>query len=687
MILPNVNNYGPYVDLARDGFITVKTDDINIGNWNSHLKAIENIMRDGLETDFVQNMNIEVIFNGGGQVELSIMDYFYNLILWRLIIVTGNPVTSYHLFYEDSITKATIKRYIDEKFIRPYRETFTNIEINNIIDESLYQFTTIDAFSFYLMNTINLEDDIELMKKYPEYHDLMHTDLSGVPVEDVKKIGSERTQRAIDYIMNSDHSLADSFRAKEGVNPKQYREYAINIGSKPDGSGDIFPVDVNNSFLNGGVNNLQYLFIESSVGRVAQIITKMNVGSSGSFARLLNLNTRDTVIHQDPHYVCDSKNFQIIFVRDENYLRVFENRYYRSDPHGMEYVIGPKDTHLIGTTIYLRSPMTCSSASRNKGVCYRCYGKLANTNCDINIGILASELLSAELTQRLLSAKHLLESIVKKLEWTKAFYDHFDVDFNVITLNENINFKGYKLIIDPAKITLQSEDDYAYNEYIESFEIELPDGKRLPIYTSDSIPIYISTDLNDMIRKFGDPSDGMIEIDLAKLKYKNVFLINIMNNEISKALDDITSILNKSSETSKYDRHELLQMLVHYILEGGLHLNAIHAEIILSCQIRNSENILIKPRWELREEDCDILTLNRALTDNPSVTISMLYQKLDRALYNPLTFKKNAASFLDLLFMEKPQEFMSNMETLSGNRFRSDKEEQKSMISIVEEEK
>ena len=38
----------------------------------------------------------------------------------------------------------------------------------------------------------------------------------------------------------------------------------------------------------------------------------------------------------------------------------------------------------------------------------------------------------------------------------------------------------------------------------------------------------------------------------------------------------------------------------------------------------------------------------------------MSYQKLSKVLYNPLSFRKDKPSFLDLLFMETPQEYMVN---------------------------
>ena len=665
-----LENYYIYTTLAEKCYQSINVSDITINNWNDHINGIMNILRDGIETDDVQSSFINVTFEDGVDVDLTIFDYFFNLIMWNCIIQAGGKIYSNHLFFPENITKGDIKSYIDNKFIDVYRRNVditstpeeTNFALNNMIDGTLYPFSYIDTFSFYLANTINIEDTIDLMNSNPRFNELMNVDLSGVPIEDVKNIGMKYTNEIIDIIKNSDHCLSDSFRAKEGVNPKQYREFAVNIGSKPDGLGGVFPTIINKSFLNGGVCDIPSTFIESSGGRTAQIISKCNVGTSGHFARLLGLNNRDTILHPDKNYVCNSTNFQKIVMINEKFLQWFNNRYYRLDPNGMEYKLDAKyDRHLLGKTIYLRSPMTCASASEGKGICYRCYGDLAYTNCNINIGQLAAELLSSQLTQRLLSAKHLLESSVIKLNWSNNFFDFFVVNYNVITLNEDFDYTGYKILIDPDDIYMESEeDDFLYNEYITKFQVKDPKGKLYDIHTDNMDSIYISNTLNNIIRSSGEPVDGCIEIDMEKLVDLDVFLIYLSNNELSKTLEMIKSIINKKSITESFNRHQILQKFVETVMEGGLNTIAVHLEVILSNQIRDIVDILEKPDWTIRNEDYRLITLNDALTNNPSITVSMSYQKLSKVLYNPLSFRKDKPSFLDLLFMEKPQEFMVN---------------------------
>ena len=665
-----MENYKPYEELVTTGYIRINTVDITNVNWHEHFNAILNIFKDGIETEKVHNMIIEVIFADGLNAQLYIFDYFFNLIMWNCIIQSGQKIYAKHIFFPDNITQDDIKSYIDSLFIDENRTKLllgtktpdeSGIVMNNLIDYSLYYFSPVDLFSLYLADTINLEDNIILEKLYPRTREIFHASLANVSLESNKDEGLKLTNELIGYIKDSNHCLSDSFRSKTGVKPKQYKEVMVNIGSKPDGGGGVFPTPIDTNFINGGVNNLTYNYIESSGGRTAQILSKCNVGKSGHFARLLSLNNRDTWLHPDPEFSCNTKTLQKIFLKNKKFLEQFENRYYRLVPNGVEKVLTLKDTHLIGQTVYFRSPMTCESAVRGHGICYRCYGNLAYTNSNISIGQFASANLSSELTQRLLSAKHLLESAVRKLRWNKEFYSIFEVEFNIIKLIDNVDFKGYKLVINPDDIIAESEEDeYEYNEYINSFEIHTSFGKVITIQTEDADSLYISNDLNDMIRLKGSAVSGMIELPMDQLLDCGLFLIYMTNNELSKSLEMIKSIVNKDSITSKYDRDGILQAFNEAVLDGGLHTTSVHLEVILSNQIRAVDDILLKPDWSNINEDCSVLTLNKALTDNPSVTTSLSYQKLSKAMYNPLTYKKNKASFLDLLFMKQPQQFMSN---------------------------
>ena len=692
--LDHPENYGMYALIAVGQQVCINTNDITKSNWYDHYNSILNLFRDGIETDEVQNAFIKVTFDDGETIDIAPVDYFLNLIMWNMLIKTDIPIESKHIFFADEIKKDTIKNYIDRFLIDTSRKRFANKELNNIIDDTLHRDHDIDIFAMYFANTVNLEDNAFLMEASEEFRECMNVNIEGVPLEDVKSVGMQYANRSIDIIKDSkkylgyDHCLADAFRASEGINPKQYKEFAINIGTKPDGHNGIFPYAINHSFINGGVSSPLEYFMESSTGRTAQIIKYNNVGSSGHFARLLGLNNMDSFLYHDPNYDCCSHNFVEIVIKDKKTLKMLNNRYYRLHPHGMEMLIKSSDKHLIGRKVYLRSPITCASAARGQGICYKCYGDLAYTvydagiNFGVNIGRIASEILSSSLTQKLLSAKHLLETFVEKIVWVKKFNELFEVTGNTITIGSEVDCREFKLIIDPENIELENEEDDdltfsddddnnapIYNEYISEFDV-MHNGEIYHISNDKNAKLYISNELNSIIRKKGEPIDGKIYIEFNELKDATLFIVPIENNELSKTLEHIENLLNKNSTIKGMDINNLLQSLIDTVIEGGLNIASTHLEVIISNQIRDANDILERPKWFMQNPDYEILSLNRALTCNPSVTISLSYQKISKLLYNPLTFRKKGSSFMDLFFMVNPQYAIKDIDPPKDEEFK-----------------
>lgn len=664
--------------------------DISITNIDDHIDGVNNILKDGIETDFVHNMRVYIYWTDSLGCHLSLPDYWFNLFMWAMILKTNHPILPKHIFWGDELKRKDLKQYVDANVLTLENKININIvELNHIIADGFWYYSYIEKFAYYLANTINNEDDIDLMRACPEFDELIHCSLKGYPIEDVKNEGMKITNRAIELIKNSrkligyDHGLANSFKASEAINPRQYKEASLNIGTKPNGSGGVYPHLIDKNFKTGGVNDATSYFIESASARTAQIYSKNNVGESGDFARLVGLNNTDTILNPDPDFECLSQHFIKFEIKTRKHLSMIKHRCYRNSPRGIDYYIDHNDLSMIGKTVYLHSPMTCSSNSSGHGICRKCYGTLYYINRNINIGKIAAEILSSQLTQTLLSAKHLLETKIVSVKWSPEFKDWFDIDINTIklseSLDEDIDLKKWTMVIDPEDVQLVNEEEDAisyddegneilsdiddsgvYNEYITGFILKSPDGDDIYCTSEDQTEMYISNELNQIIRKKASNTDGKVNIPLNNLVNSVLFYIKINNNEISKTMNDIINVINKSSVTEKMTKDEALQTIVDLIIDGNLSIDSVHLEVILSNQIVRPDDILQKPNWNDPNAKYRMFTLNQALTNNPSVIISLLYKDLHRVLYNPLTFSKHAPSFFDLFFCEQPQVYMSD---------------------------
>ena len=669
--------YSCYAELLTAGRQNVNTSIFtDMEALDTHFYQILHIFEDGIETDQVQRSVIYVTFVDGETVKLSIFDYWFNLLFWGLPVSTRTPITSRYLWFHKDITQGAIADYINTKFLKDNRKRYTNIQINNMIDDIMYKFQFIDKFSLYLYNTANNEDTIELMKKDKTLWDCIHCDLSDAPMEDVKDVGQKYTNEGIKRIIASKtHWAAPYFRAKQGLNVKQVREFMFNIGTVPDGNGGVYPYIINGSYCNRGISSVKDYDADGDKARLAQVLSHGNVGKSGAFARILGLNNMDDRLHPDPNYVCNSKHFVKITIKDSKTLSMYKGRFFRFVENGVEYQISQnplKDNmDLIGKTLLFRSPITCASRAHGHGICYRCYGNLAHTNYDINIGRIASELLSSMLTQRLLSAKHLLETNIKKLMWNQEFHMFFDIDYNAIKPKEDVNFKKFKLILDPIDDE-DFEEDFdgssdSYEKYVNNCIVVDPKGNQYNIGTAEGDPMYLSPELTAIINRKTPDADGLYVLDMETIKDKILFYIEVVNNELGATLDKIKSILNKNSEIRRLETKDAVtQELVDTVIEGGLGLDAVHLEVILSHQCKSADSNLLEPDWELANAAYRMISLNEALKDNPSITVSLMYKDINKALYYPTSFQKESPSVLDLFFMTKPQNYMSMKPTHSN---------------------
>lgn len=668
IVEPNYEAYGPYAELFNNGIMRIDLKTITLENYEAHFKSVLSILLDGIETDQVQkHMKIYGMYSDGIVIPFSLFDYFINMIFWILPLRCGELISSnYFIFEKDGFTQKSIKRYIDTLFLERHRSDYENNWLNNTIDESIYRFIYIDQFSDYICNTFNNEDTIMLMKLDKQFYDATHLDVSGVPIEQVKKVGETATDVAINRIKESEfHFAAPFFKSGQGINKKQYRQFQVNIGTEPDGSGGVYPAVINSSYSNGGAHSVTAIVMEAQVARLAQIFQKNYVGMSGMLARHTSINNIDTKIYPDLNYFCNTKNLISIHITDEQVLKRFPGRYFKLSKNGMVQKI-PSDPmkmrNLIGKTIMLYSPMTCVTHAMGLGYCRRCYGDLAYTNYDINPGKFAAEELTSQLTQKFLSAKHILEANVIALNWVPEFLNYFMLEGTFITLIEDYDYKKFKLIINAEEIEQEDDiDSFAYNEFVKTFKLQLPNGAIVDIHTEEYDDMTITPEFTEILSKKKPNSDGEYVIELDKLdKDTGLFVVKLYNVELTTTLNEVIACIDKQKTIDNLVTLDaILQKLIDSSNRSGLDTMSVHCEVLLSNQVRRVDNILENPEWEYENEPYQILTLKSALTNNPSIGVSLEFSKLPKVLRSPLSYKKKRASVTDLFYMIQPQNYMS----------------------------
>lgn len=680
MNLTNYEEYGVFEEFARTGFQRIYPAKLTKKNIEKYRIGLLNVFKDGVEQNEVHDGRIELYWEEDKKCKLSLQDTFINIVLWSMLVSLDAKIEPYNLFYSKNVTGGDIKDYIDTNVVNKYIDKVDILILNRTIYNGYKHLMDIDIFAEYLANTFDLYDFVELAEKCPEVSEMFERDYSDIPIEEINDFGDKVNARFMEIIekesklfIGRDHCCANAIRAKAGLSPRQFKELSVNIGTKPDGRGSIYPHIINTSFINRGLDSYESIFVETaSAGRYAQIIAKGNVASSGAFARILGLNNMDTFLNDDPHYTCNTKNFVRLTVTSKKIFNMIIGRYYRWTECGDDHCIREKDRDdLMGKTILLRDPMTCQSKAMGCGICYKCYGKLAYNNCTINIGKIAAEILSSILTQRLLSAKHLLTAKPIKIVFGDMFGDFFCNEEMMITVNPEAITKHAFVKIDMDSIESSLSDDDVdneeeaaldMNEFVNEFVLEV-DGVEYPMHSEAFDPLYLTSEFTDILNRTRPNYDGEKTYKVIALNDLNgiaLFQLPLVNNELVKALNDIKHIINLTKVTSSLSKDEILQKFLEAIVQGGLSIHSSHASVIISNQIRDKNDILETPDWSVpNQTNYQILPLSASLNNHPSVTISLMYQGISRMLVTPTTFKKHKSSRMDLYFMQKPQKFLA----------------------------
>src|SRR5574344_743718 len=140
------------------------------------------------------------------------------------------------------------------------------------------------------------------------------------------------------------------------------------------------------------------------------------------------------MLDKNPNSDCRTKKLIKFKVDDQVSLLRLEGLFYKTKlTSPFLKVVKYTDTHLIGKTIYLRTPATCNGDK----ICQVCYGELSHINNDINIGVLGATTMSSRFTQNILSSKHSLMTRSQKIELNDGYEKYFILDSNQVLLDVN----------------------------------------------------------------------------------------------------------------------------------------------------------------------------------------------------------------------------------------------------------
>lgn len=657
-----------------DLIINIYTFTDTYKEYQEHLQEyFYDLIKKGFEFKFYREHPIHFRFEEGGYIHTMQLRHFVsNLFMWGGIVrIEDAELDAKHIVDMTQINTKVIKSFVDDFIIVPYRGNVAQWKLNEIVHDVVYNLSRISKdFNEILAISMSVETFMDLADRYEQFDQIMHTRLSDdMQPKEIEDLLEKLTKTQMDIIRYDDkyNHLKPIMRSSGAIKAGQFKEFAVNAGLKPDLTGTTIPIPVNNNFITGGLDTVSSYFIDSLAGRKSLIMNKTVMGSSGYFARLIMLVTSDVVLRKDDE-VCDSVHPIPMVLRDKEHVSKLKHRYYKL-PHERKYkVMRGNEYELVGEMVMLKSPITCAS---EEGICRQCYGELFDINKTLNsAGGLSATRISEPVTQNILSSKHLLATDSESINFENP---HFDDFFNIFANEIMIDYESDAIV--GAVLRLYAEDvrtvdqyNSDFDAYVKTFYIKTESGKIHEFSEASSKELFLSPDVSKRVLKEiekarrkslwdnDEETRTPIDIKLGTIDSdSSLFAVEINNNELTKPLYDIMDLLNNKKERAEagiVTIEDAAQRLLDLLIISEIPADSIHGEMIIRSLVRSASNNLKLPNFTRYDAlaDTQLMTILSALTNHPSITVSLSFQSLISQLENPTTYTKTSTSYLDPFF-------------------------------------
>lgn len=681
----------------HDNIFIIKKVGESKESYENFLDTLLNNMHYGFEHKEFRECVVSFKFGNdkGEKVkQISYRNFIVSAILWYPQVVLDVDKLDDSFLIPDADFKQfnanTQKKYMDNWYVKKYR---SREDLSAILHDGKYYLKQISRrFTRFIGLSLNVQVFMDLENRIPEYGELMKfkVDETKQPAEiekDIKTVSDRQLQLILD---DQSFNVLKAMIQPKALKEKQLSEVHTLIGLKPDEMGRTITKPINQNYMINGLATLFDLYIEAVSGRTAAVINKMLMGIAGKL--LILTATMAASAKLEPVATdCGSPNLLPIKVNNKKILEKINMRKYKR-PGWKEFKTVDFDTDedLIGETIWVRSPITC--ACKNGRVCKECYGDLWYRNKDLNsAGAYAGFVVMNPVAQGLLSAKHQQGTDSDMIIFNDGFDKYFLIDSTDIVIRDNIeDVESYKLIIKVADIKTTNEDSdlsilssnlnkkkkkkkdddvdsvvddagmieldyfvtkfyvakhYGSKKYQEIEEFEDVDKKELFMHTDFIHKMIPVTDpvLGDIL------VIGLDEIDLSEF----IFMIEIENNGVSKPLKQIEKLISNKNHEGCETYEDMVEHMLNLLVEAGIGVVSVHAEMILRQLIRRSDNRIKRPDFSkiVMKQDYEILTVNLALKYSPSLSTSLNSSFLKAQLISMTeTDEKTDTSDFDVIF-------------------------------------
>lgn len=607
-------------------------------------------------------------------MEIAVIKLTFNMILfYALVKLDSTDIISNDMIVIKpySLTANYIRDYINKYVV--YADGVSKYDKCKIIDDTCYHFVSLaNAFDDIIGIGLSIRTFYDVMKREPELREALREPIdSTMQPKEIEEAIASHVKKIANALSESNNEIQTLFKSGNIISNGQVGEVSVAVGFKSDLDDNTIPVPSMNNIMITGLTNPSDKYIDSVGGRKAAINSKLGISKPGAISKMMNANAGDFTLRQNME-MCDTATFINFEVKDEAYLRGIEGHWYYDENDELKSV-RPTDTHLIGTVIKKRSPITCMCGGTE--TCRYCYPKIL-TECNSmysSIGAISALVMGEPLGQMMLSTKHFNGTNSTYIKFTDDFYNDFEMNLSDIHLKTNESDMMFIQI--PEIIKGDPEDECA--EYKCNF-FNVLDKKGDIMYTvteENGASIYLIGIMDSILRTYKPKDrtsmtvniydDGIAETD------EPLFMIEVVSTQVNDAANKVSKLLKTKDKCGCDTYDKLLYALIDTYISAGLEMNFGHFEMMIRSLMRKASNEFEYPDFTINGNPTDyqILSLSDSLYRSPSPAISLRTANLKKQLIDAGIYSTNKTkpSHLDVFFAENPYDvlpaiFLANSE-------------------------
>jgi hypothetical protein len=333
-------------------------------------------------------------------------------------------------------------------------------------------------------------------------------------------------------------------------------------------------------------------------------------------------------------------------------------KYYYDDKHNLK-IVTPRDIHLIGRTIQLRSFICCSS---KEGVCQTCVGNVSKRLIGTRLGCLAPIKVINPLSNKAMSAKHdtSTKSIEIVNEALKKYFYHDGADFFIN--QEYADSRQFYIVINQDDVeellyssTIDIEDD-TIDTRVQLSYVAIRDKDTDYVLENEGMRIVLSDEVVAQRNYFiDDPEDpDYVLIPVNKLEAGNpVFSVILDTEEISKYLNQFIGTIDRKN-VSRFNTYDnLIEEMSRIVHEAGFKNEIIHFESIVYGMFRDINDVTLRPDFSQDEVKYQMLRITSAIEKKDMYT-TLSFQGLRRLFKDNTIRRRMGTSLYDPFFRISP---------------------------------